>query len=45
MAKIDLSDDEVVGVEEQGKDDSVRNDFSSLEGVIKSRFLKAEDAR
>ena len=45
MAKIDLSDDTIVGVEEPGKDETVRNDFSSLEGVIKSRFLRAEDAR
>ena len=45
MAKINLSDDTIIGVEEPSKDETARNDFSSLEGVIKSRFLKAEDAR
>jgi len=46
MARIDLSDDQVIGIDEQTKSEiSSNEDFSNLEGLIKSRFLKAEDAR
>ena len=46
MARIDLSDDQVIGIDEQAKSEiSSKEDFSNIEGLIKSRFLKAEDAR
>jgi len=45
MAKIDLSGDEIIAVDEPTTSAKSTEDFSSLQGIIKSRFLKSEDAR
>ena len=48
MAKIDLSGDEIVSVGEEtdNQEDNVSGeDFSTLQGLVKARFIKSEDAR
>ena len=48
MAKIDLSGDEIVSVGEEidnQEDNTSGEDFSSLQGVVKARFIKSEDSR
>ena len=48
MAKINLSGDEIVSVGdevENQEDNTSGEDFSTLQGVVKARFIKSEDAR
>jgi|5_EtaG_2_1085323.scaffolds.fasta_scaffold05061_2 hypothetical protein len=47
MAKVDLSGDEIISVDEPttSEDNSYTDDFSSLQGLVKTRFIKAEDSR
>jgi len=45
MAKVTITDDAIVGLDDQKKGDKVSEDFSSLEGIIQARFIKSEDAR
>ena len=43
MAKVDLSGDEIISVDEPttSEDNSYTDDFSSLQGLVKTRFVKA----